>query len=121
MQPGRAAIYSSAVLLLGLTTLVAAHGDAHGASSNTSSGHDSMSGMSMEAMAAAAASKAAEHPVVPSYFHNAEYQGWLYAHILSMVVAWVIILPIGKQREDQSRECFLEASATRIRLTRRLI
>jgi Isoprenylcysteine carboxyl methyltransferase (ICMT) family len=32
----------------------------------------------------------------PSYFRHPNYVFWIYAHIISMVLAWVIALPIGK-------------------------
>lgn len=92
-----ALFYISAALLLGLTTLVAAHGDDDG--SNDGSSHQAMQGMdmsssmSMEAAVANSMAKAAAS--APGYFHNSEHQGWLYAHIVTMMVAWVIILPIG--------------------------
>lgn len=47
--------------------------------------------------AVAAASTTA--PVIPSYFNNETHQGWLYAHIATMVLAWVVVLPIGKEEE----------------------
>ncbi|KAF4556335.1 Hypothetical protein D9617_1g082110 [Elsinoe fawcettii] len=31
----------------------------------------------------------------PTYFTHPEYAGWMYAHIILMTLAWVIILPIG--------------------------
>ncbi|KAL1303106.1 hypothetical protein AAFC00_006546 [Neodothiora populina] len=54
-----------------------------------------MSPTEIEAAANNAASEAAARPVDNSYFHNTHHQGWLYAHIFTMVVAWVMILPIG--------------------------
>lgn len=88
MQLGRAALVGSATLILGIAPLVAAHGGGET--------HNGMEGMNMEAAAKSAASAAAAEPVDPSYFINKEFQGWLYMHILSMVIAWVIVLPVGK-------------------------
>jgi hypothetical protein len=33
----------------------------------------------------------------PNYFRHPSYVFWIYAHIISMVLAWAIALPIGKR------------------------
>lgn len=33
---------------------------------------------------------------VPNYFRHEEYTFWIYSHIISMVLAWCIALPVGK-------------------------
>jgi len=90
MRIPRALAYSSSLLLLGFLPYVAAHGAEHG-------GH----GMNMDAttptaIEAAAAAIAATHTPSPGYWYHNEHQGWLYTHILSMTIAWVVILPISK-------------------------
>lgn len=103
MHFGRAVFQSSAALLLGLSALVAAHGEEHGSMEGMHMGGEAHSSASASATAAAASVTA---PVIPSYFNNETHQGWLYAHIATMFLAWVVVLPIG-----------IMVSITRSRLT----
>ena len=36
------------------------------------------------------------NPTPDSYYNHPEYATWMYAHILLMIVAWIIVLPLGK-------------------------
>lgn len=72
----------SLLAALAVLPFVFAHGDEH----------DSMNmGGHAESGAAAPTS---ETPL--SYFNHPEYKGWMYAHILLMIVGWTIILPISE-------------------------
>lgn len=33
---------------------------------------------------------------IGSYYEHPEYSGWMTAHIVLMIVAWMIVLPVGK-------------------------
>lgn len=86
MQLGRDVLVPSAALLLGVLPLVAAHSDDAHSSVNMGGAHGT---------AMSNATKVAEQ-VAPSYFRHTEYAGWMYAHIGLMIIAWVIVLPIGE-------------------------
>ena len=64
----------------------------HGGEAESASGmvHGSMD------MNASASVEWSESFSKPSYFRHPNYVFWIYAHIICMVVAWVIALPIGK-------------------------
>lgn len=34
--------------------------------------------------------------IQPSYFRHPHYASWMYAHIAFMILAWIIVLPIGE-------------------------
>jgi hypothetical protein len=34
----------------------------------------------------------------PTYFTHPEHRGLIYAHIALMVLSWIVILPIGKEK-----------------------
>ena len=95
MQLDRVVYHGSVALLLALASAVAAHGDEH----------DSMEGMSMgdslSAVAGSVVDAAAKTTVSLSYFRHPEYHGWLYAHIATMVLAWMIVLPVGKKMGNE--------------------
>lgn len=91
MQLGRDILLPSTALLLGILPLIAAHGD---------DAHSSMNMGGVHHAAMSNATKVAE-AVAPSYFRHTEYAGWIYAHIGLMVIAWVVILPIGEQKPRQ--------------------
>lgn len=86
MQFGRDVLVPSAAFLLGIISLVAAHGD---------DAHSSMNMGGVHGTAMSNTTKVAEQ-VAPSYFRHTEYAGWMYAHIGLMIIAWVIVLPISE-------------------------
>lgn len=74
-------------LLLGLASAVVAHG-----------GDEEMNmKMGNSAVVSPAASSSAEGQAPNTYFRYGEHSGILMAHIFLMTIAWVFILPIGRQ------------------------
>lgn len=45
----------------------------------------------------------------PNYFSHSEHRGVLLAHISLMVLAWVVLLPIGKFASSQGATSILKA------------
>lgn len=88
MRTDRALSFCSFALLLGVLPLIAAHGNEDGMAMGDAH--------SMETSHTAVADSTKEPVVAPSYFRHPEYQGWLYAHIATMVLAWIVALPIGE-------------------------
>lgn len=83
LSTSRGILYLGFVILAGLP-IALAHGSDDAA--NTShSDHASMSMPNMEPM-----------PDIPSYFSHPEHSGLMYAHIVLMVISWVILMPLGK-------------------------
>jgi hypothetical protein len=33
---------------------------------------------------------------VPSYFNHTEYRFWIWSHVATMIISWVLILPVGE-------------------------
>jgi hypothetical protein len=65
----------------------------HGGEVESSAGGIEHGSMDMNASASVVWSESFSKP---SYFRHPNYVLWIYAHIISMVLAWVIALPIGK-------------------------
>lgn len=92
MAPSHNAFWSIAVTLALFATLpmVVAHGgggsvaDEHGTDTHAHASHENV----VEQM------NESEYP--PTYFSHPEYAGLIYAHIVLMSLAWIIILPLGK-------------------------
>jgi hypothetical protein len=36
----------------------------------------------------------------PSYFNHTEFRFWLWSHVASMIISWLLILPIGELRNS---------------------
>ncbi|CAD0106620.1 unnamed protein product [Aureobasidium uvarum] len=80
----RISLTGSTGLLLAVLPLVAAHDDEH-----------ERSGMAMD-MANTHNMTAAVTPAVPhNYFRYPGFEGWMYAHIALMTIAWAVVLPIA--------------------------
>jgi hypothetical protein len=73
--------------LLGLASLAIAHG------------HDEDSNMNMvePSMARPTITSGANATVPQTYFRHGEHSGLMMAHIFFMSIAWIFVLPIGKQ------------------------
>jgi hypothetical protein len=80
LSPGAYTLAS--VLLVGLASIVSAHG------------HDDRTNMNMGETPAAMADQDAAGP--QTYFHHGEYAGFMTAHIILMTVSWVFMLPVGE-------------------------
>jgi len=65
-------------VILGTLPLALAHGPDHAA--DTDGAHDSMNMPNMEPT---------------NYFSYPEHTKLMYAHIISMIVSWVILMPLG--------------------------
>jgi hypothetical protein len=82
------------VLFVGLLPLATAipHGDEN---SSASAAHREMSSMNMHLN-----SNTSLHQTdsfrQPNYFRYSNHGMWMYGHILSMVLAWTILLPLSK-------------------------
>lgn len=83
MQRASLLATSTAAVLLGLLPLVAAHGDEHGSSD-------------MDMNPPQADSKAAPATDPESYWSLTEHVALMYAHVLFMVIAWVVFGPLGE-------------------------
>jgi hypothetical protein len=88
MQPRSPKIVTLAgAVLLGLASVAVAHG------------HDE--GMSMDmgepSVARPVITSAANGTAPDSYFRYGEHSGLMMAHIFLMTIAWVFVLPIGRQ------------------------
>ncbi|KAF2459669.1 hypothetical protein BDY21DRAFT_362361 [Lineolata rhizophorae] len=85
MQRHRVLAFTSAALLLQLLSpIVAAHG--HDDDHHDGGGmHESMHGGNDSSIPSAP----------PSYFSHPDYRRWMFAHIIFMVLSWVVVLPIG--------------------------
>jgi hypothetical protein len=87
----RVSLVGSGILLLAALPLVAAHGDEHehsGMVMNMGSIH-----LNTTSSTAAAVTQAVPH----NYFRYPGFAGWMYAHIALMVIAWAVVLPVGKK------------------------
>lgn len=88
MQPPspRFVTFAGAVLL-GLASIAVAHG------------HDEDMNMDMgdSSIARPTITSAANVVAPSSYFRYGEHSGLMIAHIFLMVIAWVFVLPIGRQ------------------------
>jgi hypothetical protein len=82
MLRGRVLLLATAALLLGGGPLVVAHGSDH---------NDGATGMGAKHEAPATSS---DTPV--SYWSLTDHVGVMYAHILLMTLAWVVVLPAGE-------------------------
>lgn len=72
--------------------LVAAHGHGH---------DEAATSMAMNAAPAPVAPKDKPLPddwSIGSYYDHPGYSGWMMAHIVLMIVAWMIVLPVGKSQ-----------------------
>ena len=63
---------------------------AHGDENMTMGGGSGMEGMGE------AAAPLPEEEYAPTYFAHPEHKGVIYAHIVTMIVSWVLLLPVGK-------------------------
>jgi hypothetical protein len=81
-------------LLLGLLPLVTAipHGDEN---SSDSAAHSDMASMNMHPNSNSSLGQTGSFGQ-PNYFRYSSYGIWMYGHILSMVLAWTILLPLSK-------------------------
>ena len=75
---------ATAALLLELLPLVAAHGDEHNAEAMDMSAHDATNSQSQD------------DGLPRSYWSLTEYATLMYWHIALEIVAWMVILPVGK-------------------------
>ena len=75
---------AAAALLLQLLPLVAAHGDEHHGETMNMGAHD-------------APAPQLQSNGQQSYWSLSEYAALMYWHIALEILAWVIILPVGKQ------------------------
>jgi hypothetical protein len=80
-----------AALLLGLISRAIA--DPHG-TENTSNADLGGMGEDKMNMETQGSSKMDSSPT--SYFRYLEHGGWIYGHIFAMVLAWTVVLPLGK-------------------------
>jgi hypothetical protein len=32
----------------------------------------------------------------PSYFNHTEYRFWIWSHVATMIISWILILPVGE-------------------------
>ena len=84
----------SVALLLAALPSVAAHGDEH---EHTAMPMDM--GSTHTNMTSAATATAV--PAVPhNYFRYPGFAGWMYAHIALMIIAWAVVLPVGKDSDS---------------------
>ena len=83
---------ASAILLAVCLPLAVAHGH-----DEANGGMDMHTGMSKNTSEPAVVNLDDE-PAMISYFSYADHKNLIYAHIGLMVVAWVIVLPLGKCR-----------------------
>lgn len=84
-------LFAAALVLCALPAVLA-HGDEHAAA-----GADMEMDMDMD-MSAEDSSKPDAGSYAPTYFTHPEHRGLIYAHIGLMVLSWVVILPLGKER-----------------------
>ncbi|KAI9712352.1 MAG: hypothetical protein M1820_001565 [Bogoriella megaspora] len=89
MPTGQAPLLTAAATLLGLLPLAIAHGDG----SDGTDGSPAVQDAPGRPMIADGAQEVQNDP--QSYFALSEHAGAIYAHIFLMILAWVVILPIG--------------------------
>jgi hypothetical protein len=77
MQMNRAITTAAAALLLGSLPIVAAHGGGHAQTKQ-----DNVPAIDAEPQNA-----------TPTYFRHPDHAGWMYAHLILMIVGWVVVLP----------------------------
>lgn len=82
------------VLLAGLLTFATAvpHGDEH---SSASAAHREMSSMNMSPSSNTSLLQTDSFGQ-PNYFRHSSHSLWMYGHIIAMVLAWTILLPLSK-------------------------
>jgi hypothetical protein len=90
-------ILSTAVLCAATFALGAyAHEDEH--TGHGDSGHGMDMGHTVSSASAPAATAAVAEPEAPhNYFSFPDHRGFLYAHIFTMMVAWVFVMPMGER------------------------
>jgi hypothetical protein len=90
----RAFLSLRSAILLALLPLVLAfpHGEEHGTAPVAQGGMESMNMNSPNSSSTAYS----ESFNTPSYFRYSSHGGWMYGHILAMVVSWAILLPLSK-------------------------
>lgn len=86
-SPSKHGFLRLAFLLLGVASLVFAHGHDEGERMEMSEG----------SMGQAEASNSSNPTDTgpPSYFRHAEYSGLILAHVIIMSVGWIFVLPLG--------------------------
>ena len=81
MRTGRALLVTTAVVLLGSLQLVAAHDD------------DSMDMDMGHAVETPGAGSIDDAPM--NYFRYGHHGGWMYAHVVLMILAWAFVMPVS--------------------------
>lgn len=89
---GAAVLLPAAVAVLQLLPLAAGHGgDAHAEPSPMSGGHGHGHGAPTEP-----AANVTLPPSLPSYASDGGHGGLIMTHIALSIIAWVVVLPLGK-------------------------